>query len=192
MSADDDLDPLHAETHESNDAPQKGIYPIKRLRRELRGPINAALGALRGGEFSVTDTRAAIQKVLRSINLNEYRDDIAWRVEEAERRQRNSSFGKAIARALRTDDLFTEELAREVWIPLGDDKQVCLADATHLHMQHKREEQRVDHEKVLQAMTHTDDFIAMLGPTYRADPTDTVAGAMRRMGRWSQVATATG
>jgi hypothetical protein len=162
------------------------LMPINRLRSALRKPISEALAALRGKPFSVDDSRDAIKTVFRNINLNDYRDDIAWRVEEAERRQRNSSFGKAISHALASDDMFTEELAREVWIPLGENQQVSLIDATYLHMQHKREEQRIDVVEKQRAMGNTDAFVEMLGEAYANTPTMTVGEVMRQMGRWRE------
>lgn len=160
------------------------IYPIKRLRKALQKPISDALSALRGKPFTIAQSRAAIEGVLRGVDLNLYSQDISWQLEEAERRRRNSSYGKAIAHAIAMDDMFKVELAREVWIPLGQQQQVCLVDATHLHIQHKREEQRLDAEKVLQAMHNTDAFVLMLGPEFARNPTETVGDAMRRIGRW--------
>lgn len=184
-NADDDRAPSSSEPAPAVVKVPENIVPIRRIKRDFQAAMDAALLKVSKGEFTNDQIEGAIAGVLKDVDLNKYKPEVVSKLAQVERESRHAAFSRAVRSYLAWQfELFTEDLARRIWIPLGEGKEVCLADATWAHLQHKRLEQRKNTDEVVAAMRQTDAFCDELEPTLSKDPNRTVRDVMYDAGKW--------
>jgi hypothetical protein len=149
---------------------------IPRLRAELSDSIEGIYSSF-SGEFSLQDQADAINGLLREIDLNEYSEDIAAKIAQAEDHKRCSATLKSL-------DLFTEEWAKEAMIRLGDGIRVHYIDATQRHLIQKSRQQSIQMSALNAAILLQHDLIERLSPAQDGYPEKTVGEAARELGIW--------
>lgn len=165
-----------------------GKISVLRMRKVLQPKIAAALHSLaERGPFTQEQSVDAMRVVLKGIDLNDYKSEFAQRIAAIETHVRHSQFGKAVRLLAQGQfDMFTEELAENVWLPAGQGMHVSLACATWAHILSKKTEQRRNAEDALAVCDTTDDVFDPHEKAMAADPRLEFREVMYRLGHWSR------
>jgi hypothetical protein len=153
------------------------VLKISRLKKDIKKIVESIYDEIEG-VFSKDDVTEKISRELESIDLNNYRADIASRLVEEEDDKR------ARARLDKNLDLFTRELADQCIIRIGDGQRVKMRDATWHHLRIRLKHQSDDIKRGIEEMQITQQLQDLLAPEMEYAPNKTVEEAMVALGKW--------